>query len=45
MQKTRMITIYRTVKETNEDKKVVVKIQKFPCKINAGVPFSHRMCE
>lgn len=49
MKKVRMITIQRTVEETITDKKGVSKVQKvkhwFPCKINASVPYDHRMCQ
>lgn len=49
MQKTRMITIQRTVEETVVDKKGNAKVMKvkhhYPCKINASVPFNHRMCQ
>lgn len=47
--KTRMITIARTIeievpaKDGKMEKKKVVKT--FPCQVNAGVPFSHRMNE
>lgn len=49
MAKTRLITIRRTVEIEREVKggkieKVKVE-QQFPCKINAGVPFDHKMCE
>ena len=49
MAKTKLITIERTieievpVKDGKTEKKKVVKT--FPCRINAGVPFDHRMCE
>lgn len=49
MQKIRMITIQRTVEEVVTDKKGASKIQKvkhwFPCKVNAAVPYNHRMCQ
>lgn len=47
--KTRLITILRTIevevpaKDGKVEKKKVVK--PFPCRINAGVPYDHRMCE
>lgn len=47
--KTRLITIQRTVEVEipGKDGKVeIVKVKKFfPCKVNAGVPFNHKMCE
>lgn len=47
--KTRMITIQRSVTETVIDKKGNEKTQLvkhwFPCKVNAAVPFNHRMCQ
>lgn len=43
-----MITIQRTVEETVVDKKGNAKTMKvkhlYPCKINAAVPYNHRMC-
>lgn len=49
MVKIRMITIQRTVEETVTDKKGATKTQKvkhwFPCKVNASVPFDHKMCQ
>ena len=49
MAKTRLITIYRSiwVEQPKKDGKVEkVKVTKaFPCRINAGVPFDHKMCE
>ena len=49
MSKVRMITIQRTVSEQVPGKNGSVTIQKvkhwFPCKINAGVPYSHKICE
>ena len=48
MAKTRLITIRRTVEieqETKGGKIEKVKVVKpFPCKINSGVPFNHKMC-
>lgn len=47
--KTRLITIVRTIeievqgKDGKVEKKKVKKA--FPCQINAGVPYDHRMCE
>lgn len=47
--KTRLITILRTIevetagKDGKVEKKKVIK--PFPCRINAGVPFEHRLCE
>lgn len=47
--KTRLITILRTIeievqgKDGKVEKKKVKK--SFPCRINAGVPYDHRMCE
>lgn len=47
--KTRLITIKRTVITEVPQKDGKTKLEKsikvFPCKINAGVPFSHKMCE
>ena len=49
MAKTRLITILRTIeievpaKDGKIEKKKVVK--PFPCRINAGVPYDHKMCE
>lgn len=49
MTKIRMITIQRTVEETVTDKKGNSKTMKvkhwYPCKVNASVPFDHRMCQ
>lgn len=49
MSKTRMITIQRTIEEIVTDKKGNSKAQKvkhwFPCRVNAAVPFDHRMCK
>ena len=49
MAKTRGITIRRTVTVEIPQKDGKVKQEKvqknFPCKINAAVPFEHRMCE
>lgn len=49
MSKTRLITIRRTIeveREVKGGKIEKVKLEQvFPCRINAGVPFSHRMCE
>lgn len=43
--KTRLITIKRTITVVDKDGKEQ-KVQKiFPVKINAGVPYDHRMCE
>lgn len=47
--KTRLITILRTIeveipaKDGKIEKKKIVK--SFPCQINAGVPYDHRICE
>ena len=46
--KTRLITIRRTVTQVVEEKgkQVEQKAKKyFPCKVNASVPYDHRMCE
>lgn len=47
--KTRGITIRRTIEVETPQKDGKTKIEKvkkfFPCKINASVPFDHRMCE
>lgn len=47
--KTRLISIRRTVEievPTKDGKTEKQKIQRwFPCRVNAGVPFSHKMCE
>ena len=49
MTKTRMITIRRSTMDDVVGKKGEVTKQKvvhsFPCKINASVPFNHRMCQ
>lgn len=52
MAKTRLITIKRTVtvevpkKGAKNGETERIKVQKtFPCMINAGVPFNHKMCE
>lgn len=49
MAKTRLISIRRTIEvemPAKDGKVEKVKVQKwFPCKINAGVPFDHKMCE
>lgn len=47
--KTRLITIQRTieVQVPAKDGKIEIKkvVKSFPCRVNAGVPFNHRMCE
>jgi hypothetical protein len=46
--KTRLITIRRTITQIVEEKgkQVEKKVQKnFPCRVNAGVPYSHHICE
>jgi len=49
MPKIRMITIRRSTWDDVVDKKGKVTQQKvvhsFPCKINASVPFDHKMCQ
>lgn len=49
MQKTRLITIQRTVEETVTDKHGNVTVQKvkhwFPCHVNAATPFDHHICQ
>ena len=48
MKTTRTITIKRTIRIPQEkDGKIemIPVVKRFPCKINAGVPFSHKMCE
>lgn len=49
MKKTRTISIKRTVEVEIVEKSGATKRQKqvqwFPCKINAAVPFNHRMCK
>ena len=49
MAKTRLITIRRLIEVEVEGKDSKVekkKVQKaFPCRINAGTPFDHRICE
>ena len=46
---TRLITILRTieVEVPAKDGKVEIKkvVKPFPCRVNAGVPFNHKMCE
>ena len=48
MKKTRTITIYRTIlveQQKKDGKTEMVKVTKaFPCRVNAGVPFDHKMC-
>ena len=47
--KTRGITIRRTIEVETPQKDGKTKIEKvkkyFPCRVNASVPFDHRMCE
>lgn len=46
--KTRLITIKRTVVQVVEEKGKQVEqrvTRHFPCKINAGIPYDHLMCE
>lgn len=47
--KTRLITIQRTieVQVSAKDGKIEIKkvVKPFPCRVNASVPFNHRMCE
>lgn len=46
--RTRLITIKRVITQLVEEKgkQVEKKIQKnFPCRVNASVPYSHKMCE
>ena len=46
--RTRLITIKRVITQLVEEKgkQVEKKIQKnFPYRVNASVPYSHRMCE
>lgn len=47
--KTRGITIVRTIEVEVPQKDGKTKLEKrrktFPCKVNAAVPFNHRMCE
>ena len=49
MSKVRMISIKRVVEETITDKTGKAKTQKvqhwYPCRVNAAVPFNHRMCQ
>lgn len=49
MKKIRRITITRTVRQEVPQKDGKTKEElvhkRFTCKINAGVPFSHHMCE
>ena len=52
MAKTKMrgIFIKRKIKTITEDSKTgktteKVEVKMFPCKINASVPFDHKMCE
>lgn len=46
---TRLITILRTieVEVPAKDGKMEIKkvVKPFPCRVNAAVPFNHRMCE
>ena len=47
--KTRLITIKRTVEIEVQNKEGKMEKNKvvcsFPCQVNAGVPFDHKMCE
>lgn len=47
--KVRLMFIRRTVEievPTKDGKTEMKKVERtFPCAVNAGVPFSHRMCE
>lgn len=46
---TRLISIRRTVEvevPAKDGKMEKIKVVKtFPCRVNAGVPFEHRLCE